>query len=89
MVPGQAILARRHVLGPGDRRDDAAARGDQVLDGGAGALDVVDVDVAHLDAARRPSADDHRDAPTSDGLGQRVVAVEADQEGAIDVPAVR
>ena len=49
------------------------------------ALAVVDVDVAHLRAPRRPAAHDHGDVALGQPVGQRIVAVEADEQDAVDV----
>ena len=89
VIAGQPVLTGRHVLRSGDGGDPPPAARDQVLDGGPGALNVVNVDVADLRAARRPPADDDGHAPTRHGLGQRIVAVEADEERPSTCPAVR
>ena len=55
--------------------------------GELGAAAVVGVDVVDLGAARRPADDDERDAPGGQLGGQRIVAVEADEDDAVDVAA--
>ena len=56
-----------------------------MLDRRPATLDVVDVDVAHRRAARWPSTDDDRDAASRHGARQRVVAVQRNEQRAVDV----
>ena len=72
---------------PGDGGDDPAAETGQVRNGGPRAATVVDVDEVHGGAAQRASADHDRDAPFGQARGEGIVAVERDQEDAVDVAA--
>ena len=84
VIAEQAIDARRHVLGAGDRRDPSPAGVGQMLDGAPGAGAVVDVDVADP-VGRWPATDDDRDAGPAQAGGQRVGSVEGDEHGAVGV----
>ena len=88
VIAGQPIGARGHVLRPGDRRDPAPPAVEQMLDRAAGAAAVVDVDVV-TPRPGRPAADDERDAVPAERGGQRIGAVQRDQQDAVDVAGRR
>ena len=84
-VAGEAIDARGHILRAGDGRDRAPTPRDEVLDGTARSAPVVDVDEGRLDGSARARRDHHRDGRFGDASGERIVVVEADEEGPVDV----
>ena len=69
----------------GDRGNPAPALGDQVVHRQGAALPVVAVDRAGPDALRRPPTDHRRDVVFDQVQRQGIVAVEADEDGAVDV----
>ena len=83
---GEAVLGGGHVGGSGDGADPRAAALDQHLGRLALACGVVDVDVGHpVAAGPGPAAEDAGQVEVGQVLGQAVVAVVGDDEGAVDV----
>lgn len=60
------------------------APGEQVGNGGAGALEVVGVDRGERLVLAAAAADDHRNVELLQQLGQRIVRVDRDQQDAVD-----
>ena len=85
--PPEPVAAGRHVLRPGQHRDATTAGGDEVPDGEATTVPVVDVDDARrVDPGRSPAAHG-RDASRLDHRGEVVRGVQGQQEHAVDVLA--
>src|SRR4029078_8324094 len=85
--PRQPLRARAHVLRAGHRGDDPAAAVDEVLRLRDSSAHVVSVDVVQvLRLAQRAPTKDSRDAVLLEALRQLVLAVQGDQQDAVDVP---
>src|SRR5438046_3295702 len=76
-----------HVLGAQDRGNPDPSLVDQMSYGREGAAVIVVVDVTDARAPRRLAADDDRDALGVEVLRQRVVAVQREEDDAVDVAA--
>ena len=83
----EPVDAGAHVLRTGDGRHAPAAAVEEVADGLAGAVFVLDVDAGHGARRHQAAVADHRHAGAAEPFGQRVGAVHGEDDHAVDVAA--